>query len=57
MSQLFPGKDKLINFILMGVNLTQIFENPLYKGLEASEVECFNLTPTSPEPHFYLMQP
>lgn len=41
----------------MGVNLTQIFENPLYKGLEASEVECFNLTPTSPEPHFYLMQP
>ena len=41
----------------MGVNLTQIFENPLYKGLEASEVECFNLTLTSPEPHFYLMQP
>ena len=38
----------------MGVNLTQIFENPLYKGLEASEVECFNLTPTSLQPHLNL---
>ena len=41
----------------MGVNLTHISKNSLYKGLEASEVERFNLTQTSPEPHFYLMQP
>ena len=44
-------------FFSNGVNLTQISEKPFYKGLEAGEVECFNLSPTSPEPHFYLMQP
>ena len=34
-----------------GVNLTLITEKPLNKGIEASEVNSFNLTQTSPKPH------
>ena len=41
----------------MGLTSLRSLETPFYKGLEASEVECFNLTQTSLEPHFYLMQP
>ena len=47
--------DELVmNFSIFGVNLTWRAEKPLQKGIGASEVGSFNLTSTSPEPHFYL---
>ena len=30
--------------VLMGLTSLRSLETPFYKGLEASEVECFNLT-------------
>ena len=47
--------DELVmNFPIFGVNLTWRAEKPLQKGIGASEVGSFNLTPTSPEPHSNL---
>ena len=38
----------------MGLTSLRSLETPFYKGLEASEVECFNLTQTSLKPHLNL---
>jgi len=38
----------------MGLTSLRSLETPFYKGLEASEVERFNLTQTSLEPHLNL---
>jgi len=43
-----------MDFSIFGVNLTWRAEKPLQKGIGASEVGSFNLTPTSPEPHSNL---
>ena len=46
--------EKVVQNVILGVNLTKSSEMPLYKGEAGGEVWVRYLTYTSPEPHLYL---